>query len=701
MKPLRHAEDFKGAFSSKKSSKGDPELPPTYPLHEPKYIPIPEKFAEREEQPLHSRKPSSMYTLPLLPALDGQCDFGKIPNPLHAVAKERIFGGNFAVPQGMSERDRRLMLREMERKKRSSGAGPIEAGSYGQLSAAGANIAFQHESEIESKSYKGSVVQLGEKCVVAPNAYHPNDFSRPGVMESEGDEYLKFLPKQPHEQERKKPLKEVSSTTTTLPTVPAEGTAVEPKKASSGNIESFIRYKKKEIDPELLEKREKQRVLMQNELNRQIEEKQKRKLLEKQREKEEAEREEQRIRREQAELAAKYKGEGDKIKPRVPPKQNLFTPSLETNTFTHVVQGFNPNSSRAKHPKNPEPDPEPLPRPIEATPLPAIPLKVIEDYQKQIESLKKERQLAKEEALAYKEQLLKERELQLQSMMAKVQPLVNIQPIKPLPPIVESSVPIKPKAIPPVRPETKETCEESLESSTRRVPTRSSNHTGLDSMGEVDLLEQSLVSNTKLVAVTGENDLYKTWKPFEIQQHLVAKAQALKEANSKRVSEVAIQTLEAEQAQQPFASKNASKPYTQRELVKKSTKATDNIEESIRILNYEKLVEEDYSQASFESDESEKKNDETEGMVLFESRKSGEKVQEESPALAKSKPKTINIFKKLDESREKAKKLQKDLPAVVAQSKELEKVSKELMAKSDKQRPFTVSKKQRYSNPDV
>ncbi len=76
---------------------------------------------------------------------------------------------------------------------------------------------------------------------------------------------------------------------------------------------------------------------------------------------------------------------------------------------------------------------------------------------------------------------------------------------------------------------------------------------------------------------------------------------------------------------------------------------------------------------------------------------------ETSPALAKSKPKTIDIFKKLDESREKAAKLReeaKELPPVIRQSHAAQ-GSDMGKAAGRKPRPVTVSKKERYRGEDV
>ena len=775
MKPLRHPDDLKGQY--KKLAKAEPELQPIHQAYEPKYIPGPEKFPDKDEQQaLQSRKPSSTYIgSSCSNSLAIQSDFAKIPKPLHAVAKESIFGtGNIGLPQQPSERDRRLMLREIERKKRAAGAS--EAGSYGHLSVAGANIALQHESEVEAKTIRGSIT---EKCAQSPNAYFPHENIETGDSEKckKEDYHMKYM------QERKKTTKELPSSLppVAIPVQSEETTPSESKKHSGESIEIHARFKKKDLDPETMEKRDKQRLSMQNELNKQIEEKQKRKLMEKQLEREAAEKEEQRIKKEQAELAAKHKKEEkndyDKIKSRTGSKANPFAPSpVETNT-TLMVQGYNSNSRVKLQKISPEPSimTEPLAPPKvehkveqverQEQPLPAIPQKILEDYQRQIESLRNEKQLAKEEALSYKEQLLKEREIQLQSIINRMQsvpsippipqssatssvqliqpsqsipsvspippipqipllqpmqPILPIQPLQPIPSplpyIVEHPNSIKGKSFgrlqPIVRPESKETCEETLESFSRRVPTRSSNEVGDETTnmtGELDILEQSLSSNTKLVTVSGNTtELYKTWKPLEIQQHLFAKAQALKECNSsnKKVSEVAIQTNSEpyEKLAQVPAARSPTKPE------KKTTKGTETMDESKPFVDINEiiLVEEDYAQASFESEESEEKTNKTEDNVLFGSRPEEKKKElaeevtnkaasETSIALAKFKPKTINIFKKLDESREKTKRLQQkssDSPFVAHSNSKAEGLPEE------KPRPCTVSKKERYQAKD-
>lgn len=91
--------------------------------------------------------------------------------------------------------------------------------------------------------------------------------------------------------------------------------------------------------------------------------------------------------------------------------------------------------------------------------------------------------------------------------------------------------------------------------------------------------------------------------------------------------------------------------------------------------------------------------------MLFESRKNTIKqadlgqnpiLVEDSPALTKSKPKTIDIFKKLDESREKAQKQAQDAENNdFRQSSQTENTNSPI-EKINKQRPVTVSKKNRY-----
>ncbi len=568
----------------------------------------------------------------------------EVSKPLKSVANESIFGnGNSGFrpmrePSGISERDRRIILRDIERKKRLA-SGEM-GGAYGHLSAAGANIAFtQRDCEVEGKAapcvpairgayqaheaegeiarpqsnVRCNALQMPDKCLPTPNAYCPHE-DRP-MCEREStaehkeedprrkkEDYLHFLQKQMLEQQEKKkaPAIKQEFSATPLPPVPA----------AEGPGADFVRYKKRDVDPETAEKRERQKLYMQNELNRQIEDRNRRRIQEKQKEREEAEREEQRFRREQAELAAKHKVECGgqdgrvELRPRRSLAQNLFQPS-EENSFAYVVQGtkpvLHPVASRASalqaqaqipvpaEPKAPvvvTPVDIVLPVPNKAPPqqenrqqapptvLPQVANvqpqgnTMIQDYQKQIESLKAERQLAREEALIYKEQLLKEREIQLQAIMAKMQPApVPVAQVRPLQPIVVAE-PTKSSRCrdPPARAETKDTttCEESIESSSHRVPTRGSNNEAgneyfCQPAGE-DVFEQSLSSNTKLVTASdcgkSVNDLYKTWRPGEIQQRLASKAAAMKERvrsqelaeedSKHRVSEAGIQTAEEE-----------------------------------------------------------------------------------------------------------------------------------------------------------
>jgi len=645
MKSLRFPDDIKSQY--KKPGKNESELQQILPAFEQKFMTGNEKITERDDsQPLQARKPSSkFYTERVIFSIDLQDNLSKISKPLHSVAKESIFGlANMPIPPNISERERRIMLRDAERKKRISGPTLIDSGPYGHLLTAGANIAFQHEPEVDPKIH---IPPIQEKNIQAPNAYFPPDFPKaPSPQNTKLDEdkktdvckpddYIRYI------QEKKKQAKE-SSPSLPIVGVPNIACGSSPEEASenkklvlpNNTSETFARFKKKEIDGESLEKREKQRLLMQAELNRQIEEKQKRKMLEKQIEKETAEKDEQRIKKEQAELAQKRKNEEktssgiDRIKSKIVPpnpKVNPFekNPNDDKNPFNHMIKAYNNSSSRSKFPSSNlntntriEPEIEQMNQPslivkpvvparlepisekpsIPLPPVnmgsiqqPAISQKILEDYQKQIESLKNEKQAAKEEALAYKEQLLREREMQLQMMMAKIQPLVpinsqqvqiplqmplqplipiqisqGIRPIQQIKPIIETNPHIiKPKQLEKlqalVRPETKETCEESLESSTRRLPTRSSNNNNetrnevtaiaesANMSDELDMLEQSLSSNTKLVAVSEpgpglSDDMYKTWKPHDLPKSFAGKSQPLKEANLKKVEEAAIQT---------------------------------------------------------------------------------------------------------------------------------------------------------------
>lgn len=405
--------------------------------------------------------------------LDSICELAKEKKVLHTAVKESIFGGNIVLTQGLTERERRLLLREMERKRRNLGIMGEEQSTYAKLSTAGANIAFKAETEIESNT------QNRER-----NAYC-NDVA----TKNNQKEYRKYLGIKLEDQDGNKVLDH--------PNLPVFD---EPKVRSTA--ESFARFKKKGITQEVIDKKEKQMLLIQTELTKQIEEKRQRKFIEKQRRKEEDEKEDQRVKKEQVELAKleenkSNKGSIDRIELRSPPK--LEMPPVEKNVFQYVVQGYNMGSYNPKNVKST--------RRLNMDKSQAS-QNIIENYQKQIEILKNEKQLAKEEVLIYKEQLLRERELQLQSMMSQIAVTA----------VTKQSAQSRLNQ-PAVRPESKETCEESIESSLRRIPTRE-NING--KKNRADPLEQSLVSSTKFVIQHNKIDgdyMYETWKPIENQKH--------------------------------------------------------------------------------------------------------------------------------------------------------------------------------------
>eukprot|EP00829_Urostomides_striatus_P020565 TRINITY_DN876_c0_g1_i1.p1 TRINITY_DN876_c0_g1~~TRINITY_DN876_c0_g1_i1.p1 ORF type:complete len:330 (-),score=54.31 TRINITY_DN876_c0_g1_i1:75-1064(-) len=154
--------------------------------------------------------------------------------PFCAVAKETILGnlkplrdqvlentfkqdtGNTQIQ--MSERERRIMLREIERKKRAI-VGTGENGGYGQLSLAGANIVekhhFSHECDVDNKQ---SLKQIPSQDKLSPivqiqHATKQEDAQFPIVKQAEyvmdeerkkKEEYRKCLQKQMSEQTEKK-----------------------------------------------------------------------------------------------------------------------------------------------------------------------------------------------------------------------------------------------------------------------------------------------------------------------------------------------------------------------------------------------------------------------------------------------------------------------------------------------------------------
>eukprot|EP00826_Nyctotherus_ovalis_P064263 TRINITY_DN9422_c0_g2_i2.p1 TRINITY_DN9422_c0_g2~~TRINITY_DN9422_c0_g2_i2.p1 ORF type:complete len:405 (+),score=78.66 TRINITY_DN9422_c0_g2_i2:250-1464(+) len=369
-------------------------------------------------------------------------------NWLHSATKETVFK---ALPSEHSERDRRIFLREADRKKRALAP---EAAPCGQLCFAGANIISPREAEIEGKNLRPS---LDEKGFFSAEA---SKLAKDSETDAGREGYFGLFDRRLTEQRGVEGYKH----------------------------EGYARFRKKEIDLELLEKREKQQLLIKSELDKQVEEKRKRKLLEMKKKKEEDEKEEQRIKREQEELAMLHKqeemsrgfnilayNEHDNVKVEDTPIKNPNKPLL--NNFS--IQGYNPNPYLMKPPQ-----PPPLPK----TNLKVVPNQLLEEYQRQ-----RQLQLNKEQALYQREQIILEKERQLQLMMERI------------------SIHKHPKFDQPaVRPESKDTCEESHESLMLRLPTRDSNNL-MESMRRGEELEQSLVSDTKLVAVSGGR-MDKTWR---------------------------------------------------------------------------------------------------------------------------------------------------------------------------------------------
>lgn len=376
-------------------------------------------------------------------SLDPSCDVAKGKNWLHSATKETVFK---ALPSEHSERDRRTFLREADRKKRAL---VPEAAPCGQLCFAGANIVSPREAEIEGKGLRPSIDEKGYFSAEA------SKFAKDSETDAGREGYFGLFDKRLTEQR---------------------------------SVEGYGKFRKKELDLELLKKREKQQQLIKSELDKQVEEKRKRKLLEMKKKKEEDEKEEQRIRREQEELAMLHKqeemgrgfnkfayNEDDNAKPEDIPINDPSKPPL--SNFS--IQGHSPIPYSMK---------PPLPPPLPKTNLKVVPNQLIEEYQRQ-----RQLQLIKEQALYQREQLILEKERQLQLMMERI------------------SIHKHPKFDQPaVRPESKDTCEESHESLMLRLPTRDSNNL-MESMRRAEELEQSLVSDTKLVAVSGKR-MDKTWR---------------------------------------------------------------------------------------------------------------------------------------------------------------------------------------------
>ena len=587
---------------------------------------------------------------------------GRAPaNPLQVVAKESIYGrhkaGREMISESppkvdgrnqqnfLSERERRLLLRENERKARAAG---LTGEAYGQLSAAGANIieqksyAPEYEAEGRSSRPTGNWVTGAEQPRASPQAKDKNEAAggnqepstageprpaprlpseehvalREGSARKAGElsarhfelpeggtskleeearkkeEYRKYLQAQMVEQqERKKtstqeafaPSRQLSST-----------------KQSEAAEEHYPRYKKKAHEAEAGDKRELQKALMQAELNKQIEERKARKAEEKLREKEEALREEQRLQKEKTELEARYRvdvlkeGRSGKLKAPKPPAAPVNAPSPGDNAFVHVVQGHSTNILRQtkmerktatkEHGSAGETAPT-----VVANKLPTLPAaqsgkedkgsvaanrrRMLEGCRKQIEALQHEKLLAKEEALLYKEQLLAERELYLQRQMLQLpthHPPFAV-PETVIPTLPKSPHQTAPETVPqrllPTHPElpsqpqfhlpTQSPSQSQLPSQPQfqqqyqlqlqlhpQIPAQSQSQLQTGLKGDSTLLEQSLRSNTKLVAfvpsVTNTQDLYTTWNPANLlqeQQQLPQLPEAQEATTSPREAE--------------------------------------------------------------------------------------------------------------------------------------------------------------------
>lgn len=449
--------------STSRVQKRKSELPPMCPIHAAMCIPSKAKLQTKEDSDLQLQRHQTSSHHPLDDVVKGK-------NWLQSIAKESIYGENTVKPTEINERERRILLRDTERKKRA----PVpEPGSCGQLSAAGANIILQRENDIES---------------IRPAMEEKGYFNSGLRNESETDKtregYFLFKGRLSDQQ---KVLSFAGPSTISN---------------EAYNPESFARFRKEEIDLELVEKREKQQFLVKSELDKQIEEKRRRKFLELKK-KEEDQKEEQ-------ELAIIYKQEEsskafNKLEDnrsitrisRQPIKDNDLL--VQRYNSSHIKKPIEDNSSNIMNKSN----------------LKVVSKRILDDYKKEIESLANERQLDREKALFYREQIIIERERQLQLMLEQV--AANKHPKFNQP------------AVRPERLETKETCEESQESSTLRLPTRDSNNL-IDSMKRAEIFEQSLVSDTKFVVIS-PNAMDITWRP------------------SKEIAEQSVQTGEYDKGQ--------------------------------------------------------------------------------------------------------------------------------------------------------
>ncbi len=282
----------------------------------------------------------------------------------------------------------------------------------------------------------------------------------------------------------------------------------------------YARFKKQGIT----EGEERKRQQFQADLKRQIEDRERQRAAEKQRMRDEADKEELRIQREKDSLIAKQNAEiaherSEKSSRRKAPEQarRTFEPSADNSLVPATMATPRPQPP-AECAKTAIKEVPALPammatmptiRPAEPVPAFAIQTAAADmapttyqaanpgyfmqspmmepvpephmlgEYQRQIEALRAEKQLAREEALIYKEQLLRERENQMQDLMRRMQ------------------------TNPP----------QEVQQMSAKVPMPNAR----------DVFEQSLASDSKLVQAVdpsmlakAEEELYRTWNPEKL-----------------------------------------------------------------------------------------------------------------------------------------------------------------------------------------
>lgn len=320
----------------------------------------------------------------------------------------------------------------------------------------------------------------------------------------------------------------------------------------------FTRERKRKVDPEEQQKLKSQRQVMKNELIRQMQEQHERKIKEKLRKREEEQKEEERIKKEQAELARRRELEEQQEKTKMPkynqcaykpivgnklPKHELkainsesalklvgksivkssarssvdsliskevvgqarmITPVSKANSARVQIEHAKPSTAATKSEDHRLAPNEECPAHKNAVRASVETIKIIEEYQRQIEDLRNQNHLAKEEALLYKEQLLRELEF---NQVKRLQPFI-INPTK-RQSLKECTNGLK--DLPVKKVEVNPVFEESLCSSSKKVP-------GVELSKINEVMERSLCSETKLVAISSQanNELYATWKATEI-----------------------------------------------------------------------------------------------------------------------------------------------------------------------------------------